>query len=266
MKTTTFAGALMLASTAFACDEGKYDKYLTEAAASAIAPVAAPTAAPSASASTATWKKKSAEDCKPHPASVDFGDDSVLEAEVRRKVGKDAGALTPADLAQVKSINLSTGKVHQIDPCIFPMLTALKDLFLGPGEYDDLTPLQKLTTLESLRVSLSQVKDLHAIEGLKRMDRLDISHTLVGDEQLKSVGSLVNVTELLLDEDNVSDLSPIANLKKLERLSVKKTGVKSLAPLSQLKTLRFLYIADTPLTDITPVQPLISSGLKLIRN
>ena len=29
----------------------------------------------------------------------------------------------------------------------------MKDLFLGPGEYDDLTPLQKLTTLESLRLS-----------------------------------------------------------------------------------------------------------------
>jgi internalin A len=70
----------------------------------------------------------------------------------------------------------------------------------------------------------------------------------------------------MLDEDSVTDLSPIANLKKLERLSVKKTGVKDLAPLSQLKTLKFLYIADTPVTDITPVQPLIASGLKLIQN
>ena len=182
------------------------------------------------------------------PATVDFGDDAALEAEVRRKLCKDTGPLTPADLAQVKSINLSTAKVHQIDPCIFPMFTSLKDLFLGPGDYDDLTPLQKLTTLESLRLSMSQVKDLHAIEGLKRLDRLDISHTLVGDDQLKSVGSLVNLTELMLDEDNVTDLTPIANLKKLERLSIKKTGVKSLAPLSQLKTLKFLYIADTPVT------------------
>jgi internalin A len=266
MKTTTFAAALLLATTALACDEGKYDKYL-EASASATAPpmpTAAPSAAPSAAA--VTWKKKNASDCKPHPASVDFGDDAALEAEVRRKVGKDAGSLTPADLAQVKSINLSTGRVHQIDPCIFPMFTALKDLFLGPGEYDDLTPLQKLTTLESLRVSMSQVKDLHAIEGLKRMDRLDISHTLVGDDQLKSVGSLVNITELMLDEDTVSDLTPIASLTKLEKLSLKKSGVKSLAPLANLKTLKFVWIADTPVTDITPVQPLVAHGMKLIQN
>jgi len=269
MKTTTFAAAWLLASTALACDEGKYDKYLTEAAASAAAPLPTTTAPPSAAASTSAataWKKKNAADCKPHPASVDFGDDTALEAEVRRKLGKDGGALTPADLAQIKSLNLSTAKIHQIDPCVYPMFTSLKDLFLGPGEYDDLTPLQKLTTIESLRLSLSQVKDLHAIEGLKKMDRLDISHTLVGDEQLKSVGSLINITELMLDEDNISDIAPVANLKKLERLSLKKTGVKDLAPVSQLKTLKFLYIADTPVSDITPVQPLVANGLKLIKN
>jgi internalin A len=267
MKTTMFAAACLFATTALACDENKYDKLLAEAASSATvaAPMPlAPSAAPSASAPT--WTKKNAADCKPHPASIDFGGDAALEAEVRKKLGKDGGAITPADLGQIKSINLATAKVHQIDPCIFPMFTALKDLFLGPGEYDDLTPLQKLTTLESLRVSSSQVKDLHAIEGLKAMDRLDISHTLVGDEQLKSVGTMVNITDLMLDEDPVTDISPLANLKQLEKLSLKKTGVKSLAPLSQAKTLKFLWIADTAVTDITPVQPLVAHGLKLIQN
>jgi internalin A len=267
MKTMMLAAAWLLASTVLACDEGKSGAPAAPASASATPPpmpTVMPSAAPSAAA--ATWKKKDAADCKPHPSSVDFGDNAALEAEVRRKLGKDTGTLAPVDLAKIKSINLSSARVHQIDPCVFPMFTSLKDLFLGPGEYDDLTPLQKLTTLESLRLSMSQVKDLHAIEGLKKMDRLDISHTLVGDDQFKSVGSLINVTELMLDEDSVTDLSPVANLKKLERLSVKKTGVKDLGPLARLKTLKFLYIADTPVTDITPVQPLIAGGLKLIQN
>jgi internalin A len=269
MKTTTAALLLGLVAvaqvTTVACDENKYDKYKTppEAAAPLAAAVSATaSAAPSA---TATWKKKTPADCKPHPATVDF-DDAALENEVRRKLGKDAGGITPADLAQIKSINLSTARLHQIDPCVFPLFTSLKDLFLGPGDYDDLTPLQKLTTIETLRVSLSQVKDLHALEGLKRMDRLDLSHTLIGDEDLKSVGSLVNVTELTLDEDVITDLTPVANLKKLERLSVKKTQVKSLAPLAQLRALRFVYIADSQVSDITPVQPLISGGMKLVQN
>jgi internalin A len=272
MKTTTAAlllgPATLTSLMTVACDEHKYDKYTSapEAAASA-APLAAPSAMASAapSATAATWKKKTPADCKPHPATVDF-DDAALENEVRRKLGKDAGGITPADLAQIKSINLSTARLHQIDPCIFPMFTSLKDLFLGPGDYDDLTPIQKLSTIETLRVALSQVKDLHAIEGLKRMDRLDLSHTLIGDADLKSVGSLVNVTELTLDEDAITDITPIANLKKLERLSMKKTQVKSLAPLAQLRSLKFVYIADSQVSDITPVQPLISSGMKLVQN
>jgi internalin A len=214
-----------------------------------------------------TIKKKLASECKPHPAGVDFTDQPDLEREVRRKLGKDAGAITPGELAQIKSINLANNvKVHQIDPCIFPMFTSLKDLFLGSGEYDDLTPIQKLTTIESLRISFSVVKDLRPIEGLKRMDRLDISHTLVGDDEFKAVASFGNLTELMLDETNISDLTPVANLKKLERISIKKTRVSSLAPLSQLKSLKYVYIADTPITDITPIQPLMAGGTKLVSN
>jgi internalin A len=266
MKTPTIAALLVLV---WACDESKTDK---PAAPSATASAAAAPSVPSTPPApppppVPTIKKKLATECKPHPATVDFSDQPDLEKEVRKKLGKDGGAITPAELAQIKSINLAnTVKVHQIDPCIFPMFTSLKDLFLGSGEYDDLTPIQKLTTIESLRISFSVVKDLRPIEGLKRMDRLDISHTLVGDDEFKSVASFGNLTELMLDETNISDLAPVANLKKLERISIKKTRVTNLAPLSQLKSLKFIYIADTPVTDITPVQPLMAGGTKVISN
>jgi internalin A len=267
MRTTI--AAVLLASFAFACDEHKYDKFLTSDSApspSAMASALAAVVASTPPSPKEVFKKKLASDCKPHPTDVDFTDNADLEKEVRRKLGKDTGPITPSDLAQIKSINLVNVKMHQVDPCIFPMFTSIKDLFLGTGEYDDLTPIQKLTTLESLRISFSVVRDLRPIEGLKRMDRLDISHTLVGDDQLKSVASFVNLTELMLDEDNLTDLKPVANLKKLERLSIKKTAVKDLTPVAALRTLKFLYIADTPVSDITPVQPLISAGMKLVQN
>lgn len=267
MKTPQIAVVLLgLCALLPACDEHKYDAVLVEAAAPPAAR-SAPTPTPPVTAPAApTWTKKSAADCKPHPATIDFTDQPGLEKEVRRKLSKDTGPITPSDLAQVKSVNLSSAKLHQIDPCIFPMLTSLKGCFLGAGDYDDLAPLQKLATLEDLNVSSSQVKDLHAIEGLKKLDRLDLSHTRVGDEQLKSVGSLVNLTELTLDEDPITDLAPIANLTKLTLLSIKRTNVGSLAPLSGIKTLRKLYIAGTNVSDITPVKGATASGLKIFNN
>jgi internalin A len=266
MKTAILA-ALFLSPAMIACDEPKVDSSTAPEAAASVAPAPTPTPTQTAAPAPApTFVKKTAADCKPHPAAIDFGEDAALEKEVRRKLGKDKGPIAPSDLAQIKSINLANAPTHQIDPCIFPMFTSLKDLFLGPGEYDDLSPLQKLTTLESLRASLSQVKDLHPLEGLKRLDRLDLSHTLIGDDNLKSVGSLVNVTELMLDEDSISDLTPVSNMKKLERLSIKKTRVQNLAPIAGIRTLKFLYIADTTVADISPVQPLISGGMKLVQN
>jgi internalin A len=263
MKTTI--AALLLGFVCTMCDEPKTDTPPVPSA-SAVA-TAAPAPPPPPPAPAPTIKKKLASECTPHPAAVDFSDQPDLEREVRRKSGKDKGDITPGDLAKIKSINLANNvKVHQIDPCIFPMFTSLKDLFLGAGEYDDLTPLQKLTTIQSLRISFSVVKDLRPIEGLKRMDRLDISHTLVDDDHFKAVASFVNLTELMLDETDVSDLTPVAGLKKLERVSVKKTRVASLAPLAQIKTLRFVYIADTPITDISAIQPLMANGMKLITN
>jgi|HubBroStandDraft_1064217.scaffolds.fasta_scaffold109041_2 internalin A len=266
MKTQMLAG-LMLLALGVACDEPKTNEASPPEAAATPAPTPPPTPPPPPAPPPPAFVKKSAADCKPHPTSVDFTDNAALEKEVRRKLQKDNGPISPADLATIKSINLTTQEpIHQLDPCIFPMFTAIKDLFLGQGDYDSLAPIQKLTSLESLRASISHVKDLHPIEGLKRMDRLDLSHTLIGDDDLKSVGQLVNVTELMLDEDSVSDLTPIANLKKLERLSIKKTRVQSLTPIAGLRSLKFLYIAESGVSDISPVAPLTGHGMRLIQN
>jgi internalin A len=267
MKTAIF-GAILLVPALWACDDTpSASPAVPEAAAAAAPPAPTPTPTPSATAPPPPkFVKKTLADCKPHPTEIDFDDDAGLEKEVRRKLSKEKGPVTPADLATIKSINLTTATIHQVNPCIFPMFTGLKDLFLGAGEYDDLAPISKLTTLMSLSAALSSVKNLHPIEGLKRLDRLDLSHTLVEDDDLKSIANLVNLTELMLDETNISDLTPIANMKKLERLSIKKTHVQNLAPVAGIKTLKFLYIADSGVTDISPVQPLVSGGMKLVQN
>jgi internalin A len=260
-------GAILLLPMAMACDEPSSESPAAPEAAAAAVPAPTPAPTPSETAPPAPkFVKKTLADCKPHPTEIDFGEDAPLEKEVRRKLSKDKGPIAPSDLAQIKSINLSSATIHQVDPCIFPMFTGIKDLFLGPGEYDDLTPIQKLTTLESLGASNSAVKNLHPIEGLKRLDRLDLSHSLVDDDNLKSLGTLINVTELMLDENTVSDLTPIGNMKKLQKLSIKKTQVQNLAPIAGIKTLKFLYIADSGVTDISPVQSLVSGGMKLIQN
>jgi internalin A len=253
-----------------ACDEK--DKYaqILEAGAPDVAAQVAALASSFASATPATPPpppKKKASECKVNPQALDFSDAKMLENEVRRKLSKDKGTLTAADLAQVHSLNLTIAPgatLDQIDPCLLPLFSGIKDLFLPQGDYDDLSPIGGLSNLVSLRAAHSKVTELHSLEKLNHLDRLDISHTSINDDSLKSIAGLTNLTELMLDEDDITDLSALSNMKKLERLSIKKTGVKNLQPLRDLKKLRFLYIEGTPIDDITPVQPLMGMGMKLV--
>jgi internalin A len=273
MKTLTLS-LLIAAVLPLACDEHKYDKITATdaspaASASALASALAAVVA-SAPPPAPSFTKKLAVDCKPNPKTLDFSgtDGAALEAEIRRKLAKPDGEIKPGDLANVKSLNLSIThqQLHQVDPCIFPLFTSATGLFLGPGDYDDLSPIAKLTNVNDLNVSLSRVKDLHPIEGLKRMDRLDLSHTSITDDDLKSIAGLTNVEELWLNEDNISDLKPVAGMTKLTALYIKNTLVKDLTPIAGLHTLKKLYIGGSAVSDISPVQPLVSSGMKLFQN
>ncbi len=88
MKMTKVFASLLF-PLAFGCDEPKSDAPAAPAQSSAVAassiatpPVPIPPPAPPAP----TFAKKLASDCKAHPATIDFGDETALEHEVRRKL------------------------------------------------------------------------------------------------------------------------------------------------------------------------------------
>jgi internalin A len=247
---------LALCLCLFACDD---DKKPARPAASA-----APSAAPSAPilAATATVKPpKKQVDC-PTGNEVTFTDKN-LEDEVRRKLGKDAGTVTKTDLATIKSINLTRGAVNELDPCVFPLLTGMKDLFLGQGDLSDLSPLTNLSGLITLRASINQVTDIRPLEKMTKMDRLDIGRTQVAD--ISPIANMTGMTELQLDDTPVADISPLRACTKLEKLSLKRTLVKDLAPLTGMKKLRFLYIEGAPIESTQMLDPLVNDGLRIVR-
>jgi internalin A len=234
------------------CEESKDGQVAAKTGPSAGASL--PTLAPAAVvAPKAEAEKKPKEDfskieCKEGP-DADFHDKG-LEAEIRRKLEKPDGVIKKADLAKVKSVNLARdkeAKVDYLDPCIFPHLTQVKDLFLGPGELTDISLLSKLSKLVSLRASMNQVSDVSALKNLKNLDRLDLGHTQIVD--VSALSGLTSLTELQLDNTKIKDVSPLAGLKNLVRLSLQRTEVKDIAPLKSLEKLKFLYIAGSMVED-----------------
>lgn len=240
-------------------DKPKTDAAATPASATASAQAAVTATATASATATAEPRKVS---CPAGPQAT-FRDPN-LETEVRRKLVRPKGPITLADLKNVRTLNLSGGKVDELDPCIFPALTGVKDIFLGPGDLHDLTPLSGLANLESLRASINKVGDVTPLGKLFKLDRLDLGRTGIRD--LKPIGNLTNLTELQIDDTEVSDIGPLASCAKLERLSIKRTQVKDLTPLRELKKLKFLYTEGTPVDDLSPLAPLVARGLKINRN
>lgn len=234
----------------------------TAAAKEAPSPVPAPTAtATEQPAAAAPKPKRALEDCPKGP-NVEFAQKD-LEMEVRRKLPKPEGAITTADLRKLRSLNLSQVKLTELDVCLFTPMKGLKELFLGPGEYDDLSPIAGATQLESLRASINQVKDLTPLAKLTKLDRLDLGRTQVAD--LAPLASLTKLTELQIDDTPVQDVSPLAGLVALETLSLKRTRVKDVSALKNLKKLNFLYIGGSPLDeDVMSVAPVRANGTKIV--
>lgn len=253
---------VLFAVSLLACDEDKKrleEKGTPSATATAVAsaPPVVPTTTASAAASAAPAKR----DIKCEPGDNVTFNQPGLEAEVRRKIGKDAGPLTKADLAKVKSINLTQVTVDYLDPCVFPLLTNVHDIFLGQGELDDLKPLEGLTQLVSLRAAINKVKDIKPLARMTKLDRLDLARSQVSD--LTPIGNMTELTELALDDAPVADLTPLAKCSKLERLSIKNTRVTDLKPLQTLRKLKVLSIQGSPVTDTNVLAGLKGSGLKI---
>lgn len=258
---------LLCALSLVACDDGDKKKDLLEKTtpSATVSATVAPLATPAASSAAPSAKAmKPPKECTPGP-DVTI-DDPDLEAEIRLKADKPKDknpTLKTSDLALVKSVNLARkNNVDDLDPCVFPKLTGMKDLFLGPGKLNDLRPISTLIQLESLRASINEVEDLKPLEKLTKLDRLDISKTHVHD--ISVLANLVNLTELQMDDIQITDLSPIAKLKKLEKLSIQNTPITDVSPLKDLTKLKVLTVKGTAISNLDTIQPLMSKGLKVV--
>ena len=170
----------IVAAFASGCDEDKKkEELLAKGGASASAAAAVPdaammaaSAAPSATATTPPPKKDVV--CQTGPDLTLTDPD--IEAQVRLKLGKPKDPLKMSDLANVKSLDLTKKKdLDELDPCIFPKMTGLKHLYLGPGKLNDLKPISNLIRLESLRASINEVEDLKPLEKMAMLRRLDLA-------------------------------------------------------------------------------------------
>lgn len=95
-------------------------------------------------------------------------------------------------------------------------------------------------------------KDLEVLKYCPDLLALDLGHQALTD--LSKIPEYLPDLRLLIIADNqVSDLSPLANLKHLHYLEIFVNRVKDLSPLAGLRELVDVNISYNPISDITPL-------------
>ena len=139
-------------------------------------------------------------------------------------------------------------------------LTELLYLDIGRNHIVDITPLQGLTNLTALHIGLNFIEDLSPIRYLY----YDLRALCLNWGRQTDISDVAYLTGLIwLDIGNnqqLSDITPIANLTDLQSLNMTGTMVHDLTPLSGLTMLDWLNISDrtgpNPITDLSPLQNL----------
>jgi hypothetical protein len=123
-------------------------------------------------------------------------------------------------------------------------------------EVDDLSPLESIATLRSLRVAGSHVADLTPLAKLTSLKTLVLPANRIADAS--PLAALVALTTLALDDNSVSDMTPLANLPVLHELRLSRNPIARLPNLSGLRQLTMLDLRETRVTDAAPLLTLPS--------
>ena len=143
-------------------------------------------------------------------------------------------------------------------------LTKLQTLKIYDNSISDLSPIAELSQLKQLTFLRGYVEDISPLAELTQLTKLSISQNRIQD--ITPLKNLTELTELSIYNNPLSDISPLANLKNLNNLYLSKNKIIDISPLAGLTQLRRLYISDNLISDLTPLSGLIHLNTLYIYN
>ncbi|MCS7152736.1 MAG: hypothetical protein N2253_04555 [Bacteroidia bacterium] len=123
-----------------------------------------------------------------------------------------------------------------------------------------LPPLSQFPNLQGLY--LAQIEDLDLTELVTQLRQHcpKLRILAIEDSDVEDVSPLVELRlqGLLLDDNPITDWSPLRHLRGLQFLSIARTPVENLQWLSNLPSLQGLDLSETKITDLSPLSKMTS--------
>ena len=140
-------------------------------------------------------------------------------------------------------------------------LESLKELSLKNEEGKNiLTTTSLKDTPEFKFIQTHGIKNLLGLENAVNLEKLDLNENEISD--LSPIAKLNKLTKLSLIRNRISDLQPLSELTNLEYLDLYANKIEDISPLAKLTNLKHLDLHNNNDQTGDPVHPTISGGIK----
>jgi hypothetical protein len=198
----------------------------------------------------------------PLPGKPVFKDEN-FEKRIRTVLKKETEEITPEDMAGLTSLKVVPYDITDLTGIEF--CVNLKELDISAlKKLKDLSPIRGLTSLEILNLNHIDnnkndqseyiLSDLSPIAGLINLRELYLSMNYMTDAG--ALGKLTSLEKLDLSYNKLEDISFISSLTNLKVLSLFFNNISDLSPLAGLTELNFLNAALNKITSVEPLRQL----------
>lgn len=187
------------------------------------------------------------------PAAPEQGEDEPytfaskeIEAAVCAKLGKEPGDVTRADLGQIRSLLLFGDRVWDQEPQLSANGETLRlngEVMTGHGTVSTLEDVASMPNLRVLALCAQQISDLTPLAGTG-VTRLVLHDNRIGD--LTPLAQCPLLQELYIGFNPVADFSPLARCPRLEAVYAGATHVYDASAFAEIPALSLLELGACP--------------------
>lgn len=151
-------------------------------------------------------------------------------------------------LTNLTYLDLTNNNISEIS--LIGSLSRLYYLNLSNNDIVDMSSLARLKKLTTLNISGNAVKNIEWIVELKELTSVNLS-----DNHIKDFMGLADLrlTELTLDDSEISDIKFLTNMKSLKNISLRNNKVSDLLPLKSFSKLETLDVSGNEIVDYSPL-------------
>ena len=138
-----------------------------------------------------------------------------------------------------------------------PNLRALVETILYKAEKEPIA-LAEMLTFTCLQGPGTDIRNLTGLEGATNLTNVILRNNNISD--ISPIAGLTNLRRLDLQGNNISDISPVGALTELADLLLQHNNISDISPVADLTILIELNLSGNNVSDISPVAGLIDLG------